>query len=79
MQGVLTSIDTNRVDNGDVSLAGHGDALLVLFKSPNQLCGPLGAGARPVHSIRDISLRCNDLSAFGAKRVVAPGSWRRCN
>jgi hypothetical protein len=34
VQRVLTSIDTNRVDNRDVPLAGHGDALLVLFESP---------------------------------------------
>jgi hypothetical protein len=34
VQRVLTSIDTNRVDSWDYSLAGHGDALLVLFESP---------------------------------------------
>jgi hypothetical protein len=33
MQRVLTSIE-NRVDSRDNSLAGHGDALLVLFESP---------------------------------------------
>src|SRR5262249_14970914 len=61
---VLTSIDTNSVGNGDC-LAGHGGALLVLFENPlNWLCEPLGAGARPVHPIRDASLRRTDWVAI---------------
>src|SRR5262249_56884012 len=35
--------------------------LLVLFKAPNRLCVSLGAGARPVHPIRDAGL--TDLEA----------------
>ena len=70
MQRVLTSIDTNRVGNGDC-LAGQGGALLVLFENPlNRLCEPLGAGARPVHPIRVISRQRTISVAFGAKRTL---------
>jgi len=73
VQRVLASIDTYRVGNGDC-LAGHGRALLVLFENPYKLCEPLGAGARPVHPIRVIALRCNNLSAFGATRTQFAGA-----
>jgi hypothetical protein len=47
--------------------------VLLVLTSPNALSEPLGAGARPVHSIRDISLACNDLSLSGAKQTLSSG------
>jgi hypothetical protein len=50
-----------------------GMVVLLVLTSPDALSEPLGAGARPVHSIRDISLACNDLSLSGAKQTLASG------
>jgi hypothetical protein len=76
VQRVLTSIDTNRVGNGDC--LGHGGAILVLFENPYKLCEPLGAGARPVHLIRVVSLQCNDPSAVGGQADSRKPAARAC-
>src|SRR5262249_51845224 len=71
VQRVLTSIDTNRVGNGDC-LAGHGGCAPRALRKPlNWLCEPLGAGARPVHPIRVNSRQRSTFVAFGAKRTWA--------
>jgi len=50
MQGILASIDANRVCDCSGCLMGHGHVLLVL-QSPNSFSERFGAGARPVHPI----------------------------
>src|SRR4051812_37431796 len=52
MQGVLACIDANGVSDCSGCLMGHGDVLLVLL-SPRSSSERFGAGARPVHPIRD--------------------------
>jgi hypothetical protein len=47
---------------------GHGDVLLVLL-SPRSSSERFGAGARPVHPIRVISLLRSNLVASGVKRT----------
>jgi hypothetical protein len=54
MQGVLACIDANGVSDCSGCLMGHGDVLLVLL-SPRSSSERFGAGARPVHPIRDKS------------------------
>ena len=43
----------------------QGLVVLLVLTSPDALSEPLGAGARPVHSIRDNSLQRDDLSLSG--------------
>jgi hypothetical protein len=47
----------------------RGMVVLLVLTSPDALSEPLGAGARPVHSIRDISLQRNDLSLSGGGKT----------
>src|SRR6476619_2117090 len=65
MQGVLARIDANGVCDCSSCLMGHSDVLLVLL-SPRSYSERFGAGARPVHPIRVISLRAQQ---FGRVRA----------
>lgn len=77
MQRVLTRIDTDRADNSDVFLAGHG-VLLVLFKLPAQ-ADPVGcSGQEHGRSIPFATFRCDaELGRYRGKpdiEQVAPPS-----
>lgn len=51
----------------------RGMAMLLLLTSPHALCEPLGAGARPAHPIRVISLQGIATVAFGGKQTSTGG------